>query len=598
MARPRHRGPALGVNTDIERREIIDWYREALAVTPPPSYGRWEPVRIGPTWQTDSQGAWVLPEHSAGWEVLAWCGMHLRANDGKPWKFTLEQARFLLHFQAMNADGSMKHLSAVLQRLKGWGKDPLAAAFALSMMLGPSIFDGWGDDGLPKLVHNPVAWVQIFAVSQEQTKNTMKLFPQLLTPETRLKYGVQVGRHNVWALGDSVQIEASTSSVNAIEGNRPSLVIRNESQNWKASNQGHDLAGAIDGNISKAEKDRPSRLLDICNAYREGEDSVAQREREGWEETQATVEDGVVVGPKRADYGLLYDSLEAPPDAPLNAEAAVDVVNAVRGDATWLDVEGMVLKSILKATNTPSESRRKWYNQIQADEDAWTTAQEFDPLADLETVVEPGEQVCLFFDASKSDDATVLVGCRLLDGHRFVIGVWQRPPGKRGEGWVVPRFDVDRVVRETFDRFRVVGFFGDPSHVLEDETMNRMWDNLFDEWHRDFKKDLLVWAREGKNAHSVMFDMALLEVQRRFVEQVAITRQEMIDRDFTHDGDARLRRHVLAAKNMPTKAGMSIGKSHRESLKKIDLAIGFVGVGLVRRLVLNKMKKRGGGRVW
>ena len=72
MARPRRRGPALVVNTDIERREIIDWYREALAVTPPPSYGRWEPVRIGPTWQTDSQGAWVLPEHSAGWEVLAW----------------------------------------------------------------------------------------------------------------------------------------------------------------------------------------------------------------------------------------------------------------------------------------------------------------------------------------------------------------------------------------------------------------------------------------------------------------------------------------------------------------------------------------------
>lgn len=599
MAKLRGSGPAVIVNEDVERREIIDWYRDRLALTPPPQWGNFEPVRIGPSWLFDEHG-WMLPAVSGGWDVLAWCGQHLRDSKGRPWAFTMEQARFILWFQALDPDTrQFSYSSAVLQRLKGWGKDPLASAFSLAMMLGPSVVEDWKNDQ-PVLVPNPVAWVQIFAVSQEQTKNTMKLFPQLLTPETRLKYGVQVGRFNIWALGDAVQIEASTSSADSSEGNRPTMVVRNETQNWKTSNGGIELAGVIDGNISKAPKHAPARLLDICNAYREGEDSIAQRVREGWEETQPSFEDGVEVGPKRAEFGLLYDSLEAPANAPLSVDLIPEIVSDVRGDSVWLDPEGTVLKSILNPTNSPSESRRKWFNQVQAEEDAWTTGQMWDSLTDTETVVEPGEQIVMFLDCSKSDDGTALVGARLLDGHRWVIGYWQKPTGGRGKDWVVPREEVDGTVRRAFDQFQVVGFFGDPSHVLEDETMNRYWDTLFDEWHRDFKQQLLAWARQGKDAHSVMFDMTHLDVQKRFVAQVATTEQEMADMAFTHDGDARLRRHVLAAKRMPTRAGMSIGKAHRESAKKIDLAVAMIGAGLVRRMVLNsgRKRKKGAGKVW
>ena len=132
MAKVRDGGPALIVSDDIERREIVAWYRDALANTPPPLYGRFEPVRIGPTWQWDENGQWLLPEASGGWDVLAWCGQWLRGPDGRPWKFTMEQARFLLWYQALESDGSFSHTSAVLQRLKGWGKDPLAAALIVT----------------------------------------------------------------------------------------------------------------------------------------------------------------------------------------------------------------------------------------------------------------------------------------------------------------------------------------------------------------------------------------------------------------------------------------------------------------------------------
>src|SRR5699024_10649297 len=150
--------------------------------------------------------------------------------------------------------------------------------------------------------------------------------------------GIQVGKTSVWGLGDTRQIEAVTNSTMAIEGGRPTLVVRNETQNWNSSNGGHDMAGALEGNAAKRDMDSPARMLDICNAYRPGEDSVAQRVREAWESTLGNVDaDDEADRPKMLDFGLLYDSLEAPPEAPLTADAAPEVVAAVRGDAEWLD---------------------------------------------------------------------------------------------------------------------------------------------------------------------------------------------------------------------------------------------------------------------
>jgi hypothetical protein len=114
----------------------------------------------------------------------------------------------------------------------------------------------------------------------------MKLFPSLISPEARRHYGIQVGKRTCTASGDTRQIQAVTASPLAIEGGRPTLIIRNETQNWNASNGGHDMAGAIEGNAAKSEGGA-ARMLDICNAYRPGEDSVGQRVREGWDATQA-----------------------------------------------------------------------------------------------------------------------------------------------------------------------------------------------------------------------------------------------------------------------------------------------------------------------
>jgi hypothetical protein len=78
-----------------------------------------EPVRYGPTWETDAEGNWLLPEYSLGWEIAAWCATWLTNEDGEPWMFTGEQLRFVLWFYSVDERGRFVYPRGALQRLKG-----------------------------------------------------------------------------------------------------------------------------------------------------------------------------------------------------------------------------------------------------------------------------------------------------------------------------------------------------------------------------------------------------------------------------------------------------------------------------------------------
>lgn len=589
-------GGLLTGGREAELREIKDWYRDKLSSMSPPRWGI-DPVRVGMSWVWDGDG-FVLPKWSGGWDVLAWTGLWLKNEDGKPWVWTPEQARFILWWHAVDPD-TLRWVKddAVLQRMKGHGKDPLATGVGLCYLVGPSVPERIGDvEGEIRLRPNPAAVVQLFAVSKEQTGNTMSFVRSMLTPEVKQRYGILPLRNTVWALGDSVWMESKSSAPDSVEGNRPSLVIRNETQNWRESNGGHALDGAISGNASKSRKDRPARMLDICNAYREGEDSIAQRTREAWAAAQ---DSATPQGPLTRDFGLYYDSLEAPDDARLTVEEIPKIINVIRGDSLWLDTDegGRIMKDILNPKNPASESRRKWYNQIQSAEESWIHARDWDKNLNTDATLSPGDQITMFLDCSKSEDGTALVAARVADGYRYVLGYWQRPPGERGRNWVVSREAVDAVVRRAFDTYSVVGFFADPSHAVEDETFLRFWDPVLDVWHRDFGRRLKVKPTGRRGGHSVMFDMSDYANLKIFVAQVALCEQEILDGVLPHGGDVRLRRHVLNARRFPTRAGVSIGKVNRSSKKKVDLAVAMVGAGLVRRMYLNGIGRRKGGRV-
>lgn len=555
------------------------------------------PVAIGPSWQKGEDGRWLLPERTLGWHGVFWAAEKLQALRGGSWRYTPEQLRLTLWWYAVDEHNRFIYRDGVIQRLKGWGKDPLAATWCAIEFVGPCrpdpsgavVLDPWGNPH-PAGVPHPEAWVQIAAVSKDQTRNTMTLFPGLFTKEAIVEYGIDLGKEIIYAHQGRCRIEAVTSSPRALEGARATFTVRNETHHWLANNEGHEMDAVIDRNATKS-ADGAARALSITNAYEPSEDSVAQRAREAWESGQA--------GTSRVT-GIMYDSLEAPPEAALTPEVAPAVIEAVRGDAHWLDVDRIVA-AILDPRNPPSRSRRFWYNQVVAAEDAWIDPRWFEStdMSRPDVEVGPRDEIVLFFDGSKSDDATGLVGCRLSDGHVMTLGMWQRPPGERGKGWTAPRGQIDSRVEEVFGRHNVVAFWADPSHTRDDETQERYWDGLIDDWHRRYGDQLQVWATPGRQGHAVLWDMAVQRNVAAFTAAAERTAAEIEDRSFTHDGDRRLMIHVRNAREYPTRWGTSIWKGHRESPRKIDLAVCMVGARMLRRLVLNTArKKKRSGKVW
>ena len=562
----RKRAPAVKDPHD----SIVGWYRKRLARPAKLPDSPWEPVCIGPTWRGE-KGKWLLPELTLGWDVLGFCGTYLQ-HDGKPWRFTDEQARWLLWWYAIDERGTFLYRDGVLQRLKGWGKDPVGACLLATEAFGPCRFGGWDGD-VPIAIDVPDAWVQTAAVSLEQTKNTMRLFPSLFTDEAKKRFGLQIGKEMIHGLGDERLIQAVTSSPATLEGARATFVLKNETHLWTASNEGREMADVIERNATKS-ADGSARTLGITNAYEPSEDSVAQHDRETYEKAQAG---------GSLTTGILYDSLEAPPEAPLTPEAAPGVVVSIRGDSIWLNPTRIV-QSILDTRNPPSRSRRFWYNQITATEDAWVSPQEWDACADPLFLVADKAPVALGFDGSRTDDHTALIGCHIEGDHLFELGIWA-PREDTGE---IDRREVDRAVRAAMEKFDVVGFYSD---VKE-------WESYVDTWAEDFGEDLIVKATPRQ---PVAWDMR--HRKQQFTNACERLNAAIVERAVSHDGSQRFRIHVLNARRAPNNWGISVRKEHRESSRKIDAVPAAVLARLARQdyLALPESRRRSSefaGEVW
>lgn len=519
-----------------------------------------ERVVHGPTWQTDDVGEWLLPELTLGWQVLGWTAEWLTQPDGpdagQPWQFTPEQARFVLWWYAVDERGRWLYRTGTLRRMKGWGKDPVGAVLAAVEFAGPCRVGGW-HDGQPVGVPHPAPWVQTVAVSKDQTRNTMRLFPGLFSKQFLAEYDVDLGKEIIYGRGGRAVIEAVTSSPKALEGGRTTFTLKNETQWWLANNDGHAMDDTIAGNLAKS-RDGSARALEICNAHVPGQDSVGERSWEAWEK--------VVDGRSKA-RGILYDSLEAPADIDLSDRDQLEAgIVAARGDSHWLDVERLV-EDVYDPRTSPSSSRRKYLNQTDAADDAWLAEWEVKAAADAGEVVADREQITLGFDGSRKrsrgvTDATALIGCRLSDGHLFTIGCWEQPDGPAGDDWQVPKLQVEATVRDVFDRWDVVGFYADPAK----------WETYIASWEATWGDRLQVQASRNHPCEWWMTGGRALQIVRATERlHTALT-----EREITYDGSGPLTRHLMNARRRVGKAGVQIAKENPESPRKIDAAVAAV----------------------
>lgn len=509
-----------------------------------------EPTYLGPTWRRTDAGKWLLPERTLGWQILGWCREYLNNFDGTPGlKLTPEQARFILWWYAVDEHGDFIYNRGVLQRLKGWGKDPLLAVLAIVEFVGPCRFAGWDANGEPIAEAHPNALVQVAAVNQNQTSNTTSLLPTLLSDKAISAYGIKIGAELTRARNGRARLEAVTSSYRALEGKRTTFVIENETQHWVRGNNGDKMHETIDGNATKMN----ARYLAITNAPLPGEDSVAERVRHAYEKML----EGSVQDP-----GYLYDSIEAHPDTPLTPEALRIVLPKIRGDAMWLDIEA-IIKSVLDPMISPSRSRRMYLNMIVAAEDQLYSPADWEVLFDPKAVLAPGDEIVLGFDGGKTDDATALMALRVRDMCAFKLAVWERPDidmrARNDENrphWEVPRESVNSQVHEAFRIYTVKGFYADVS----------LWESYIAEWEAEYGEGLAVRASE-RNAIGWDMRQSLQRVTRAHERLM----RDVLDRRLKHNGDLTLRRHFLNAMRRDNNYGVSFGKESRESPRKVDL---------------------------
>ncbi len=484
---------------------------------------------------------------------------------GKPFRLTDGQLRFWAWWYAVDEDGRWLFNHGVRRLAKGSGKSPFAAVHSLTEFCGPVRLRDFDPDRPGGCVGRPVEMplVQIAATAESQTANTMRMVRAFAPKGSRVveRYQLDPGKTRYYKLPEGT-LEVITSSATAAEGGEGSSIVADETEHWKPSNGGVELSTTLADNLAKS----GSRMLETANAWVPGQESVAEDTWDAW----LAQEEGRTRGQSR----ILYDAVIAPADTDMaDPDSLRAALEHVYEDCDWVDVTA-IMERIWSPRARPDDSKRKYLNWPTAAQDSWVAPEEWARLSDPSVLVDDGAEIVLFFDGSKSRDATALVGCVVESGHVFTLGVWEPDPGDPES--TVDAGDVDRVVSLAFERYAVLGFYADV----------REWESFaLTEWPNRWKDDLAVWAvPNGKPPQPVAWDMRSHSAE--FARAAEACHAEIIDGLFTHDGDARTSRHVGNARRRPYQAWVSVGKESRDSPRKIDAAVCVIGARMVRQLVI------------
>ena len=521
-----------------------------------------------------------VPKLTLGWEAMKWAGKYLRQPNGpragERFAFTDTQARFLLWWYALDEDGQWFYYHAVRRLAKGSGKSPFAGVLALIEFCAPvrlKDFDPKAPGGVVgRRVSMPL--VQIAATAESQTANTMRMVRAFAPKDSRvcLDHNLEYGRTRYNMLPEGA-LEVITSSSGAAEGAEASFIVADETEHWTPSNGGPELASTLTDNLTKS----GSRMLETCNAWKPGIGSVSEDSYTAWLKQEDARDRN---DPRASNQGrILYDARIAPPDTDMaNEESLREALEHVYDDCWWADIRPIMVR-IWDPKSRADDSKRKYLNWPTAPEDAWADPQQWQAMADPTRIVEAGEEVVLFFDGSKSNDATALVGCCMSDGHVFTVGVWEPDPAD--DESVVPVAEVDNTVDLAMNTYSVQAFFAD---VREWEQFSKLT------WPERYRDKLKLWAVPGGKApEPIAWDMRShswdFEMGSELVEA------EIRESGFTHDGHPITSQHVRNARRYQGRYGITVRKESKNSSAKIDAAVCVIGARIAWRLVRAAPKK-------
>lgn len=372
------------------------------------------------------------------------------------------------------------------------------------------------------------AEVYVVAGDERQARIVFGYAAAMVARSPELSAVVQVYRERLEHEASRSVMEPLSSDADLKQGLNPSLAICDEVHVMK-----RELWDAL--RLGQGARERPLLLGITTPGY--SQDSLA------WELTEH--------GRSGVDPAHYHREWGAPAGCAVDDEAAWFEANPALGDGGWLSLDDF------RATvrSTPEHAFRRYrLGQWTASASAWLPFGVWAARTDATRVLADGERVCLGFDGSASGDSTALVAVTVEQPHHVtVLGAWENPGDPR---WRVDRPDVQRAVVDAMSRFDVAELACDPFG----------WRGEVQEWATRWPGRVTEYPTNVLSRMGKACDLAYTSVTQGRV---------------SHDGDARLARHLGNCGVKATTYGDVIVKGPRGFAHKIDLAVGFV-VGLDR----------------
>lgn len=420
---------------------------------------------------------------------------------GEPYILTDEMLRFLLwHYRLNPSTGKFVYpRGSQLVRVQKWGKGPFSSSIICAEADGPVLFDGWDANGEPVGRPWTTPWIQVTAVSEDQTDNVWRsLVPMIeLGP---MKADVPDTGETRINLPGGGRIEPVTSSARSRLGQRITFAVQDETHSWTRRNGGRQLADNQRRNLAGM----GGRWIETTNAWDPADESVAQQTYE-------------------AASDLVYrDMTEAGPGSIRNKRDRRRLLKKAYGDSWWVDLDRIDGEIVDLLDRDPAQAERFFLNRIVSADDAAYDAARWKQLADPDAEIVEGSLIVIGVDGARFDDALAVIATDVEDGHQWPLGIWE-VPANAPDTYEHPDAEVDGVLEEAFSRFDVWRVYVDPQRI----------ENLLDRWQGRWGQNRVVpWYtnRPKQMAHAV----------RRHVTAVNAG-------DLSHDGDEVFARHIKQA---------------------------------------------------
>lgn len=480
---------------------------------------------------------------------------------GDPLDFSTdpELEQFIIDAYELDPEsGRRKVKRAVYSAPKGRSKSEAAGLIGVAEALAPVRFDGWDADGQPVAAPVRSPFVRALATEEKQAGNTFQNIAYIMGEWGHDNHpdvygdirGIRDYRSatNIY-LPDGGECRSSSSGAASKDGGKETYLVPDEVHLYVLPEL-RDMYATAMRNTGKRKNADPWALL-TTTACRLGERSVWEVIEEQWKKGQLGAEWLIHHSEAKGKIDI-YDREKTLRQLRQVYGSAMDPVTG------WM-LDADVYSLMLDPSVCPDEqtAARYYLNRSMSGSDAWI------PKAVVERqtrpeVVAPGTPIAVGFDGSLNDDSTVLRGCRLSDGYRFTIGIWERPPNI--VGWEVPRQDVLTVFREAFEDYDVVRAYCDPH-----------------EWRTDIAKleeemGEVAIGPEGKMQPRV----ASFATSRDIQMGAALDRlhTDMVNGETFHDGDKRAHSHYGNAYVRRKGQVRLVRKDTPNSARKIDTVVG------------------------